>query len=146
MQLISDHMIKHHRHCDQAFARAEDKAAARDWTGLEREAGTFLHEIERHIELEENLLFPAFEERTGMTQGPTAVMRMEHTQMRAMFEQMRSAIKAKDADRYLGITQTLHSLLQQHNAKEESMMYPMLDRSLGDDALSMVDQLETLAV
>lgn len=145
MQLISDHMIRHHRHCDAAFARAGERAAARDWTGLERDGGTFLREIERHIELEENLLFPAFEERTGMTSGPTEVMRTEHAQMRGMFAQMRAAIQAKDAEQYLGIAQTLLALLQQHNAKEESMMYPMLDRALGDDAVSMADQLETLA-
>ncbi len=146
MQLISDHMIRHHRHCDQAFTRAEERAVARDWTGLEREGSTFLGEMERHIEVEENVLFPAFEERTGMTQGPTAVMRMEHTRMRGMFEQMRAAIAAKDAQQYLGTAQTLLDLLQQHNAKEESMMYPMLDRALGDDARAMLDQLETLAV
>ena len=145
MQLISDYMNKDHKHCDDAFARAEDMAAAKDWTGLARDGGTFLREMERHIGIEENLLFPAFEERTGMTSGPTEVMRMEHAQMRGMFVQMRAAIQAKDAEQYLGMAQTLLILLQQHNAKEESMMYPMLDRSLGEDARALVDQLETLA-
>jgi iron-sulfur cluster repair protein YtfE (RIC family) len=62
-----------------------------------------------------------------------------------MFAQMRAAIEAKDAEQYLGIAQTLLSLLQQHNMKEESMMYPMLDQSLGDDAHSLLAQLERLA-
>lgn len=145
MQLISDYMNKDHRHCDAAFARAEDRAAARDWTGLARDGGTFLREIERHIGLEEDLLFPAFEDKTGMTSGPTETMRAEHEQMRGMFAQMRAAIEAKDAEQYLGIAQTLLSLLQQHNMKEESMMYPMLDQSLGDDAHSLLAQLERLA-
>jgi len=145
MQLISDYMNKDHKHCDAAFARAEDMAAAGDWTGLARDGGTFLREMERHIGLEEELLFPAFEEKTGMTSGPTETMRTEHEQMRGMFAQMRAAIEAKDAEQYLGNAETLLILLQQHNMKEESMMYPMLDQALGEDARSLLTQLEGLA-
>ena len=145
MQLISDYMNKDHKHCDEAFARAENTAAAGDWTGLERDGGTFLRAIERHIEVEEGLLFPAFEKETGMSSGPTETMCMEHEQMRGMFAQMRAAIEARDAAQYLDIAETLHMLLQQHNMKEESMMYPMLDQALGEDARSLLTQLEGLA-
>ncbi|OGA99066.1 MAG: hypothetical protein A3E79_13040 [Burkholderiales bacterium RIFCSPHIGHO2_12_FULL_61_11] len=145
MPLISDYMNKDHKHCDAAFVRAEDRAAAGDWTGLERDCGTFLREIERHIGIEEKLLFPVFEEKTGMASGPTETMRMEHEQMRGMFAQMRAAIEAKDAQQYLGTAETLHILLQQHNMKEETMMYPMLDQSLGEDARSLLTQMESLA-
>ena len=145
MQLISDYMNKDHRHCDAAFALAGDRAAAADWTGLARDGAAFLRKIERHIEVEEELLFPAFEQTTGMTTGPTETMCMEHEQMRPMFAQMRAAIAAKDAKQYLGVAETLLGLLQQHNMKEESMMYPMLDQALGEDAHGLLAQLESLA-
>jgi hemerythrin-like domain-containing protein len=144
MQLISDYMNKDHRHCDEAFARAENRAAAGDCAGLERDGGTFLREIERHIEIEEKLLFPAFEEKTGMSSGPTQVMCMEHEQMRGMFAQMRAAIEAQDTKQYLSTAQTLHMLLQQHNMKEENMMYPMLDQALGEDARGVLAQVESI--
>lgn len=145
MQLISDYMNGDHKHCDAAFARAEDRAAAGDLTGLERDGEAFLREMERHIGLEEKLLFPAFEGKTGMTSGPTETMRTEHEQMRGMFAQMRAAIETKNAEQYLGIAETLLILLQQHNMKEESMMYPMLDQSLGDDADSLLTQMGSIA-
>ena len=145
MELISQYMSRHHKQCDDAFARAEDMAAASDWTGLTRDGGLFLSEMERHIGLEEDVLFPAFEERTGMTSGPTETMRMEHEQMRGMFARMRAAIEAKDAEQYLGVAETLLILLQQHNMKEEDMMYPMLDQSLGGDAPGLLRQLEATA-
>jgi len=144
MQLINDYMTRHHKECDAVLARADEAAAASDWAALERDAGTFLREIERHIGIEENLLFPAFEDRTGMSSGPTATMRMEHEQMRGMFAQMRAAIQARDAQQYLGASETLLILLQQHNVKEESMMYPMLDQALGDDARSLLTQVESI--
>jgi hemerythrin-like domain-containing protein len=145
MPLISDYMNKDHKHCDDAFVRAEERAAAGDWVGLERDCGTFLREIERHIGIEEKLLFPAFDEETGMTSGPTETMRTEHEEMRGMFARMRAAIQAKDSAQYLETAQTLHLLLQQHNAKEETMMYPMLDESLGDEAQNLLTQIESVA-
>ena len=145
MQLISDYMNQDHKRCDEAFARAENMAAARDWTGLERDGAAFLRDMERHIGIEEELLFPAFEEATGMASGPTETMRMEHEQMRALFAQMRAAIEAKDGEEYLGVAQTLLILLQQHNIKEESMMYPMLDQALGKGAPDLLSQLQDVA-
>jgi iron-sulfur cluster repair protein YtfE (RIC family) len=35
--------------------------------------------------------------------------------------------------------------MQQHNMKEESMMYPMLDHALGDDAAGLLGRLEAAA-
>lgn len=146
MQLISDYMIKHHRECDTAFARAEEAAAKSDSATLNKDAGIFLREMERHIGIEETLLFPEFEQRTGMSEGPTTMMRMEHEQLRGMFAQMRAAIEARDATRYLGASRALMILLLEHNLKEESMMYPMLDKTLGDDAREMLMQLERVMV
>lgn len=145
MGSIGQYMTGHHRHCDEMFVRAMDLAAAADWAGVEREGGTFLGEIERHIELEETLLFPAFEETTGMTGGPTATMRFEHGEMRGLFARMRGAAGARDADSYLEASRALQMLLEQHNMKEESMMYPMLDQALGDQAPDLVRQLEAAA-
>ncbi len=145
MEPITDYMTRHHKHCDDAFARAEEMAVASDWTGLERDGGAFLREMERHIVLEESLLFPAFEDRTGMAGGPTATMRMEHVQMRGMFAQMRAAIDKKDAAGYVDVAETVLLLMQQHNMKEESIMYPMLDQALGEDARGLVRELEIAA-
>lgn len=143
MQLVSQYMIAHHRECDAAYARAEQNARAAELPGLEREARAFLGEMERHIEVEEELLFPAFEERTGMSGGPTETMRVEHEQMRGLFAEMRAALEARDAAEYLGAARILLALLQTHNAKEENMMYPMLDEALGEDAAALLEQVQT---
>ena len=42
--------------------------------------------LHRHIAWEEEILFPLFEEKTGMTDGgPTFVMREEHRQIKALW-------------------------------------------------------------
>ena len=148
MQAINDYMMQDHRECDAIFERAGDAARAADWPAAASAAGTFLARIGRHIELEEQLLFPAFEDSSGMSVGgPTETMRSEHAQMQPLFAQMRAAIEAQDAGRYQQAAQALHDILTPHNMKEEQMMYPMLDQALGDDgARRLVQQLRERAL
>ncbi len=145
MGIINDQMTRHHKDCDDVFARAEQMAGESDWTGLKREAGRFLSEMERHIAMEEDVLFAAFVDKTGMSGGPVETMCMEHEQMRGMFEQLRAAVEARDAEQYLGVAETLLVLLQQHNMKEENILYPMLDESLGEEARSLLARMEPAA-
>ena len=147
MEPINDHMMHDHREIDAIFARSRAAAGLSDWAGLARDGVTFLARIGRHIELEEDLLFPTFDETTGMSGGgPTETMRSEHAEMQPMFARMRAAIEGRDSAQYLQVAQTLHELLQQHNLKEEQMMYPMLDRALGPDAVAMVAELKKRAL
>jgi len=46
--------------------------------------------------MEEEVLFPAFETRTGNTMGPTYVMRTEHEQIRALLQVMARAALESD--------------------------------------------------
>ncbi|MBI1732962.1 MAG: hemerythrin domain-containing protein [Gammaproteobacteria bacterium] len=116
-----------HKHCDEQFAQLEQAAAAADWA----RAGTcyrqFSEELLRHVAAEEEILFPAFEQAAGHAQGPTRVMCMEHDQMRELLQELSQALAARDAGAAAGIAETLLILMQQHNVKEEQILYPMLD-------------------
>jgi len=120
----------HHKHCDGLFATMEEAAGRRDWSLCEKHFDRFHQEMEAHFSTEEQLLFPAFESTTGITAGPTRMMRFEHIQMRELFEQMVAALRAQDGNEFAGVAETLLILMQQHNMKEENMLYPMCDRSL----------------
>ena len=88
--------------------------------------------LRRHIGFEENLLFPAFEARTGMsaTAGPTAVMRAEHREIETLLEQIASGIG--DAAGEVDVLRAnLHAVLGDHNVKEEQVLYPSSDQLLG---------------
>lgn len=139
MTSIGEYMAKEHRQCDEAFARAEDAASSGDWAAAQAAFGAFHGAMQRHLALEEDKLFPAFEEATGMSgAGPTQMMRVEHEQMRGLFDEMKQAAAARDSARYLGLSETLLVLMQQHNIKEESMMYPMIEQALGARAGELV--------
>ncbi len=142
---IGEYMINHHKECDEVFARAEEAVGTSDWAGAQARFEAFAHQMNRHFEMEENLLFPAFENRTGHRGGPTQVMRMEHDQMRVVMHEMRAALEAKDAQQYLGLSETFLVLMQQHNYKEEGILYNMIDQVLGDQVEKLVSQMEAVA-
>ncbi len=83
-----------------------------------------------HLGQEEDTLFPQFEQATGMTPGPTQMMCMEHQQMRALVQDLDNALAAQDKNEYLGLSETLMVMMQQHNMKEEMMLYPMMEQHL----------------
>ncbi|MCK7498190.1 MAG: hemerythrin domain-containing protein [Comamonadaceae bacterium] len=94
----------------------------------------FRRETEAHFCAEEDVLFPNFERRTGMSSGPTRMMRMEHMQMRGLLDQLAAAQAGRDTGAFCGAADTLLIMMQQHNLKEENILYPMCDQALAGDA------------
>ncbi len=125
---ISQYLTPEHRECDNIFARAEAAAAKGDFVLTKEEFLKFADETLLHFKKEEEEFFPAFEEATGSSQGPTMVMRHEHEQVRGLLGKMAQAIESEDRDAYLSLAESMMILLQQHNMKEEQMLYAMADR------------------
>jgi iron-sulfur cluster repair protein YtfE (RIC family) len=135
METLSSFLTHDHRHCDKGFVDAERHVAEGRWPDAEGCLSAFVADMRRHFAREEEVLFPAFEAATGTTTGPTAVMRMEHRQIEQLMASLQDALAGRDREEYLGVSETLLMLLQQHNAKEENILYPMADRSLTDAGL-----------
>jgi iron-sulfur cluster repair protein YtfE (RIC family) len=95
--------------------------------------------LRRHIRMEEELLFPLFESRTGMKRGPTVALRAEHRAIEVELAQMRDALEVGDASAYASGLSNIHSLLGPHNVKEEQVLYPITD-----DLLQPEEQHELL--
>lgn len=88
--------------------------------------------LQRHIDWEEKILFPLFEEKTGMTYGgPTEVMRQEHRQIKAYLEEIYEKVQCQNPESDQE-EQLLWNILKQHNYKEENILYPAIDRFVSD--------------
>jgi iron-sulfur cluster repair protein YtfE (RIC family) len=99
------------------------------WAQALRTFAEFDRGLDRHIRLEEEILFPLFEARTGMT-GPTAVMREEHQLIRAALAGLATAIGKADLPGFHAGLAALAAVLPPHNEKEEAVLYPTTDRVL----------------
>ncbi len=139
---ITSYMTDDHRQCDDAFVEFENIIQEKDWQSLESNWDNFSKLLLKHFDMEETILFPAFEAATGMTQGPTMVMRSEHQHMRNLMEQIGAALSSQNEEECLGISETLMIMIQQHNMKEEQMLYPMADQHV--DTANIISQMKNL--
>ena len=84
--------------------------------------------LQRHIVWEEDLLFPLWEEKTGMSEGgPTFVMRNEHRQIGQQLEAIHDKVAEQNPESDQE-EQALLNLLGSHNMKEERVLYPSIDQ------------------
>ena len=92
MTSIPEYMTQKHRECDDVFTAAEAAVSNKNWSLAIAKWQLFTQELLQHFSQEEDTLFPAFEEASGMTQGPTQMMRMEHQQMRSLLTELKLMI------------------------------------------------------
>ena len=132
MSTISNYLTLEHRSCDELLAKSED-AVHKNHPDAQALTQAFVDDLFSHLDKEERVMFPAFEQATGMSDGPTNMMRQEHMQMRSLASSLVEAVQNSDNKRYFGLTETLMILIQQHNMKEEQMLYPMTDQHTNAD-------------
>ncbi len=145
MHTILDFLGSDHRICDELFAVAEAAVEKKDWSNARSQFASFRAAMSRHLAREEQVLFPAFEAHTANSMGPTRVMRMEHEQMRRLMDDMARTVADADHCRYLGLSETLSTLMQHHNLKEENLLFPMFDQMLDDERESLIAAMEAVA-
>ena len=145
MRSIKEYLTNDHRSCDDRFAKME-AAAAKSLAEAKEVTQEFIADMEHHFQLEERVVFPEFEAKTGMLNGPTEMMRQEHSQMRNLMQQFLEAIENDDKDKFFGLSETLMILLQQHNMKEEQMLYSMMQQHLSAEAEHIIEMMDSLIV
>jgi len=131
---LTEFFEQDHRDCDARWVDVEELLDTADIEAARSAWQKYNKAMHRHLAMEEEVLFPAFDAKSGMAgSGPVAVMKMEHQQMRGLLKQIGEAIEAGNAEEAMDTGDTLLMLIQQHNIKEESTLYPMAESLLSGD-------------
>ncbi len=135
-------MTDDHRKCDENFGEIEILIEKNQFDLAKKDFEDWKSGMEIHLSKEEQFLFPEAEIKIGGQIGPIMVMKMEHAQMRDVFTKMEMAIDQKNANAFLGLAESCMILIQQHNMKEEQILYPLLDRALADHVNEIIEKLQ----
>lgn len=127
---VAEALAWDHGRLDALEGEVFDRLAAGDGRGARAVWRAFTVGVCRHIRCEEEIIFPAYEKSGGA--GPTGAMRFEHREIEAVIEAIGNTLANPPAARML--RRQLHEVLGLHNLKEEEVVYPTLDRTLGPDA------------
>jgi iron-sulfur cluster repair protein YtfE (RIC family) len=131
-ETITSLLTADHRHADALLSDAVQQAAKGEWPQCARQLAVFRAALEAHMKLEEQVLFPAFEQATGSDVGPTAVMRHEHLQMLRMLDEMSQVAVSQARERFDALAPAFTRIIDMHSMKEENVLYPMCDRVLDE--------------
>jgi hemerythrin-like domain-containing protein len=139
MQTIGEAFAHDHRRLEQALAASVAHAGAGRWDEAAAAFAVFRLGIERHMAVEERVLFPAVE--AGAETPLTAILRKGHRDLRVFFDELDDALQARDAQECARITASMRALLERHDEKEEAELYPAAQARLGADAEAVATQL-----
>jgi hemerythrin-like domain-containing protein len=130
---VTGYLSIDHDRLDDLLAEVTDLMAAGHGEEAARIVAGFAAGLRRHIRLEDELLFPTFDRLTGMTGGPTTVMREEHRAIEGFLTALVDAVERHDRAGFAREKADLIGVLGDHNAKEEAIVYPMTDSHLPED-------------
>jgi hemerythrin-like domain-containing protein len=133
---VMSYLAADHDRLDRLFLDAVRLVGADDFTGAGAKLAIFVAGLTRHIRLEDEVLFPRFEQATAMTSGPTAVMRREHRLIENVLTGLTEALEGRDRAKFDALHGELVAILEPHNEKEEAVIYPMTDDALDDESRS----------
>ena len=126
---ISDFLEYDHQRLDEILPDVERLIGRRALANAGERFAEFSCGLNRHINAEERILFPTFEQLTGMTGGPTVVMRADHVEIRRWMALVAATLDAQDVAGVTNAIGQLKGALAAHNMKEEQILYPMTDRA-----------------
>ena len=141
---VVEYLTWDHRRLDALWDATKRLAALGSFEQASERFAEFHYGLSRHIDAEEQVLFPAFEQHAGHP-GPVEVMRIEHVQIRKALGEIAQALASSDVARLATPSETLENVLDPHNAKEEQVLYPMVDRFVSDrERADLVRKMQAL--
>lgn len=142
LRRVTEALSWDHDRLDALCCRAFSERALLRFDSAREAWREFASGLLRHIRCEEGLLFPVFEERTGLEAGPTGAMRVEHRQIEMLLDGIGAAIAAPGPAAE-ALRADLRQVLAEHNEKEELVLYPGIDALLSpDDADELVARMQ----
>ncbi|WP_426105155.1 hemerythrin domain-containing protein [Massilia sp. TSP1-1-2] len=130
MDTLGNYLTHDHARCDALLRRTQQSVGAACWPDAQENMAVFQHGLERHLLIEEQILYPAFELALGRAVALTATMRTEHLRIRAVAQRLADAVAAFSASAFVKHAEALLLTLHQHSEKEEGVLYPMMERVL----------------
>lgn len=127
---VKAHLEAEHERIDEMLLMLGKIFATGSVTAARRAFASLTRALFRHIDAEERALFPSIEGPDGAHRGLTAIMRLEHVQLRSRIVVVSRSLASGDLAKATDDLAELQSFLESHNKKEELVLCPTVDAAL----------------
>jgi iron-sulfur cluster repair protein YtfE (RIC family) len=116
-----------HGHSDFEQLLHESMAAVEKWDW--QQAKDLFHElssqIEKHMAMEDEVLYPAYESFADLPQEPIRALKDEHEKINQLVGDVETVLDTNDSEHVLESMTRFEGILLDHHEKEESIFLPM---------------------
>ena len=138
----SDNWLVHeHSLYEGLLSLCQDAVEMEDWETVDRVFNELVTHLKRHMDLEEEVLYPAYESTPHAPQGPTAALREEHSAIVRLIRDMGRIINTKDSEHVLSGLTHLEFQMIKHHEKEEDIFLPMASHILNTSRVELLRKL-----
>ena len=123
-----------HDHLEYETLLYDCQAAAEqeDWSSAKALFDKLVSHVKVHMRIEEEILYPAYENAVNIPQGPTQALREEHDEIVRLMRDLSYILKTNDSELFLDSLLPLERVMLKHHEKEEEIFLPMASHLLLD--------------
>ena len=127
----TDNWLEHeHSLYEDLLSQCQEAVENEQWGAVDRLFEQLVSSLKRHMALEEEVLYPAYESSAHAPQGPTRALREEHDQIVRLVSDMAPVIKSRGSEHTLECLVHLERQMIKHHEKEEDIFLPMASHIL----------------
>ena len=130
MNRTDNWLVHEHSLYENQLSRCRDAVETEDWGNVDQIIHELVTHLKRHMALEEEVLYPAYESSPQAPQGPTMALREEHTNIVRLIQDTARVIRSRDSDQVLECLAHLDYQMIKHHEKEEDIFLPMASHIL----------------
>jgi hemerythrin-like domain-containing protein len=139
-------LVHEHSLYEELLSRCQEAVDMEDWETANLAFHEFVMHLKRHMALEEEVLYPAYEAAAHAPQGPTIALREEHAGIVRLIHDMARIIKSRDSEHVLQGLEQLERLMIKHHEKEEDIFLPMASHILRASRAELLRKLDEFDV
>ncbi len=135
-------LVHEHSLYENLLSQCQHATEVEDWGTVDFAFNELVTHLKRHMALEEEVLYPAYEATPHAPQGPTVALRDEHSQIVRLVRDIARIIKTRDSDPVLESLAHLEYQMIKHHEKEEDIFLPMAGTILNDSRDELLRKLD----
>ncbi len=136
--LVHDHSLY-----EDILFRCQDSVEAGEWDDARQAFKELISHLKSHMAMEEEVLYPAYENKIPSGTGPTASLREEHDQLVRLVSDMNHVFRSRDSAHVLECLGHLEAQMIKHHEKEEDIFLPMASIILDASKEEIIKQLNS---